>query len=231
METEQHYLHLSQVPGLFDSSIRGAMAFYAHRLTGKHYIGATYQFQHLLAFPNGAETETHGAFLFYTLYVNPLLSFSFFGGPQHFESTRVGTPTKPGWSPGGGVTLGWQRLRTSGNISFAHRVADGGGLESAVISTSGDLSIRQQLTRSLTMDLVGGYGNNTLVDPTFPGNKGHSISGSLSFQRTIGEHSSVQLGYTHAHQSYSDIVAISRVPDRNRAWVSFSYNFHRPMGR
>ena len=51
METEQRYLHQSQVPGLFNSSTRGAMAFYAHRLSGKHYIGATYQFQQLLSYP------------------------------------------------------------------------------------------------------------------------------------------------------------------------------------
>jgi hypothetical protein len=230
-ETERHYLHQSDVPGLFNSSTRRAMAFYTHRLSGKHYIGVTYQFQQLLSSPNGAETQTHGAFLFYTLYVNPMLSLALFGGPQHFESSRLGIPTKPGWSPGGGVTLGWQRLRTSGNLSFAHWVTDGGGLESAVISTSADLSIRQQLTKNLTVSLVGGYTNNSLVDPMFPGNKGHTVSGSLSFQRTMGDHSSLQLGYTRAHQSYSDIVAISSVPNRNRAWVAFSYSFSRPLGR
>ena len=160
-----------------------------------------------------------------------MLSLALFGGPQHFEVSRLGIPAKLGWSPAGGVTLGWQRLHTSANLSFAHRVTDGGGLQSAVLSTSADLSIRQQLTRNLTVDLVGSYANNSLVDPTFPGNGGHTVSGSLSLQRTMGEHFSVQLGYTRAHQSYSDIPAISSVPDRNRAWVSFSYNFHRPLGR
>ena len=139
------------------------MAFYTHRLSGKHYIGATYQFQQLLSYPNGTETQTHGAFLFYTLYVNPMLSLALFGGPQHFESSGLGIPTKPGWSPAGGVTLGWQGLRTSGNLSFAHRVTDGGGLQSAVISTSADLSIRQPTDQKSDCGLGSGATRTTAL--------------------------------------------------------------------
>ena len=230
-ETARRYLHQSQVFGLYNSSTRGTMGFYAHRLSGRHYIGATYQFQQLLSYPNGTETQTHGVFAFYTLYVNPMLSLALFGGPQHFELSRPGVPDKLGWSPAGGVTLGWQRLRNSGDFSVAYLVGDGGGLQSAVVATSANLSIRRQLTRDLTMGLVGNYSNNSLVDRRFPGDGGHTVSGSLSLQRTMGEHFSVQLGYTRAHQSYSDIPAISSVPYRNRAWVSVSYNFHRPLGR
>jgi hypothetical protein len=229
-ETEQRYLHPSQVPGLFNSSTRSAMAFYTHRVSGKQYLGATYQFQQLLSHPNGTETQTHSAFLFYTLYLNPMVSLSLFGGPQHFETSRLGIPTEPGWSPAGGVTLGWQRRRTSGNFSFAHRITDGGGLQSAVVSTSADLSMRQQLTKNLTVSLAGSYTNNSLVGP-MSGNNGHTAEGGLSFQRTIGEHSSLQLGYRRSHQSYIDIPAIFGASDRNRAWVSYSYTFHRPLGR
>jgi len=230
-ETELAYLHRSHVPGLFNTSTRGALAFYTRRLSGKHYVGVPYQFQQLLSNPNGTETQVHSAFLFYTLYMHPMLSLALFGGPQHFEMSHLEIPTKPGLSPGGGVTLAWQRLRTRGNLSFVHRITDGGGLESAFISTSADLSIRQQLTKNLTVDLVGGYTNNSLLDPKSPGNRGHTVLGSLSAQRAMGENFSLQLGYTRAHQSYSEIPAISSVPNRNRAWVSFSYNFYRALGR
>jgi hypothetical protein len=229
-ETEQDYLHPTQVSGLLNSSTRGAMAFYTRRLSGKHYIGATYQFQQLLSHPNGTETQSHGAFLFYTLYANPMLSLALFGGSQHFEISGLGIPTKLGWSPAGGAALGWQGLHTSANLGFARRVSDGGGLVSAVFSNSANLSIRHQLTKNLTMGLVGGYATNSLVDPTLPGNGGHTVSGSLSLQRTMGEHFSVQLGYARSYQSYSNIPAISGIPSRNRAWVSFLYNFQRPLG-
>jgi hypothetical protein len=230
-ETVRHYLHQSQVFGLFNSSTRGAMGFYAHRLSGRNYIGATYQFQQLLSYPNGTETETHGVFAFYTVSVNPTLSLALFGGPQYFALSRPGVSDKLGWSPAGGGTLAWQRVRTSGDLSVAYRVSDGGGLQSSVVSTSAKISIRRQLTRDLTVDLVGNYANNRLVDRRFPGDGGHTVSGSLSLQRTMGEHFSVQLGYTRAHQSYSDIPVIASVPYRNRAWVSVSYDFHRPLGR
>jgi hypothetical protein len=231
-ETEQRYLHLSQVPGLFNLSSRIATAFYTHRLSRKHYIGATYQFQQLLSHSHpSTETQTHGAFLFYTLYATPVLSLTLFGGGQHFELTGLAVPSKLGWSPAGGATLGWQGRHTSVNLSFVHRITDGSGLQSAAFSSNADLSIRHQLSKNLTGVLGGGYAINSLVDPLLPGSGGHSVSGNVSLQRTLGEHFSVDLGYARSHQSYSTIPAISSVPNRNRVWVAFSYKFERPLGR
>jgi hypothetical protein len=230
-DTEQRYLHEVQVPGLFNWTTRSALGFYALRLSGRHYVGATYQFEQLISSPNGSETQIHNAFLFYTLHVNPMFAVSLFGGPQYFQSTRFGTSAEPKLSPGAGASVSWQRLRTSGNVSFTHRVTDGGGLQSVVVSDAASLWFRRQLTRTLTLALFGNYSNNRLADQIFPGNGGHIESGSLSVERTIGEHCTVQLGYTRAHQSYSDIPIISSVPDRTRAWGAVSYTFRRPLGR
>jgi hypothetical protein len=230
-ETEQHYLNLSQVRGLFNSSNRGATGFYAYRLSRKHYIGATYQFEQLLSYPNGTETQTHAPLLFYTLYMTPALSLALFAGPEHFETNGLGIPTNLGWLPTGGAALQWQGLRTSATLGFSHRVTDGGGLESAVISSTAELSIRRQLTKNVTVGLSGDYALNTLIDPTLLGNGGHTLSASLSLQRSVGEHFSLELGYANLHQTYSDVPAISTIHGRNRGWVSFSYNFQRPLGR
>jgi hypothetical protein len=233
IETEQHYLHPSQAPGFFDWSTRGATAFYTHRFSRSHYIGATYQFQQLLSDipPNGTETQTNAAFLFYTLYAGPGFSLSFFGGPQHFEVTGLGIPTTSGWSPAGGASLGWQGRHTSANLGFYHWVTNGSGLQSSALSDSATLSVRRQMSKNLTFALGGGYSNNSLVDALLPGSAGHTISGSLSVQRKFGEHFRGELGYARAHQSYFNIPSISNNPDRNRAWVEFSYNFQRPLGR
>jgi len=104
-------------------------------------------------------------------------------------------------------------------------------LLSAVISDGADLSLRRKLTSSLTMGLSGSYWNNRTADPLLPGNNGHTASGSLSIQRAIGEHLSLQLGYTRAHESYSNLPIVSNVPDRNRAWAAISYTFSKPLGR
>jgi len=101
----------------------------------------------------------------------------------------------------------------------------------AVVSDDADLSIRRQLTKDLTISLDGNYTNNRLLNPLFPGNGGHTVSGTLAAGRTIGEFFNLQLGYTRAHQSYGEIPALSGVPDRNRAWAAISYNFRRPLGR
>ena len=230
-ETEQRYLHEVQVPGLFNWSTRSALGFYALRLSGRHYVGVTYQFEQLISSPSGSETEIHNALLFYTLHVKPMFAVSLFGGPQYFQVTRFGTSTAPKLSPGAGASVSWQRLRTSGNVSFTHRVTDGGGLQSVVVSDAASLWFRRQVTRTLTLALFGNYSNNRLLDQAFPGTGGHIESGSLSVERTMGEHFTVQLGYTRAHQSYSDIPIISSVPDRNRAWGAVSYTFSRPLGR
>lgn len=230
-ETERRYLHEVQVPGLFNWSTRGGMAFYARRLSGRHYVGVTYQFQQLISHPNGSETQIHGGFIFYTLHVDPMFSISFFGGPQYYEVSRFGITTEPRWSPAAGASLEWQRARMSGGLSFTHRVNDGGGLLSAVISDGADLSLRRKLTSSLTVGLSGSYWNNKTADPLLPGNNGHTAAGSLSLQRAIGEHLSLQLGYTRAHESYSGLPLVSSVPDRNRAWAAVLYTFSRPLGR
>ena len=90
IETEQRYLQPSQVPGLFNSSIRGATAFYTRRLSRKHYIGATYQFQQV-TFPSEWEPKprptVHSSFTRCTRL--PLLSLSLFGGPQHNSSPEI----------------------------------------------------------------------------------------------------------------------------------------------
>src|SRR5262249_49513069 len=46
--TNLHYPDPTEVPGLYDSSSRGGSAFYSHRLSKKHYIGAQYQYSQIL---------------------------------------------------------------------------------------------------------------------------------------------------------------------------------------
>jgi hypothetical protein len=230
-ERELIYLDQSQVPGLFNSRSSDEMAFYTYRLSGQHYIGVTYEFQQFLSHPNGSDTQTQSTFGFYQLYTNPMFTVSLFGGPQHFEISRLGIPTERGWVPAGGVSLGWQRFHSSGNLNFTHMVGDGGGLISAVVSDSVDLVIRHQLTRDLTVGMGASYANNSIVDAASFGSGGHTVAGSVSLDRTIGEHFSLQMGYTRAHQSYAEIPSIAAVPDRNRAWAAISYNFSKPLGR
>lgn len=236
--TNLHYPNPTEVPGLYDAATRAGSVFYSYRLSKQHYIGATYQYQQLLSYPNysGAgtnQTETDGAYLFYSYYPAPTFSFSLFGGPQYYNAglqyPGVGQSTVPAaqaWSPAGGASLNWQAQRTSLAASYAHSVSGGGGLIGAVELDSANASLRQQLTRHVSAALAGGYANNGVLAVSSLG--GHSVSASAALQRMVGEHVNLQAGYTRLHQTYS---FFSANPDTNREWVSISYQFARPLGR
>jgi hypothetical protein len=232
--TNLHYPNEDQVPGLYDSSSRGGSAFYNHRLSKMHYIGATYQYQMFLAYPTvgQSETQTSTIYGFYTIYLKPTFSISFFGGPQYSNTQQVGVPTTTGWSPAGGASMNWQGKLTSFAASYSRFINSGGGLIGAVEYSSANGSFRRQLTRWWSMSIGGSYANNDVLD-ALPGfnTGGQTISGYGSLQRQIGEHFNIQAQYTRLHQTYDDIAAISTVPNRNRVAVLISYQFSRPLGR
>jgi hypothetical protein len=234
MFTNLHYPNEDQVPGLSDSSSRGGSAFYNHRLSKMHYIGATYQYQMFLAYPTvgQSETQTNTFYGFYTIYLKPTLSVSFFAGPQYSNTQQVGVPTTTGWSPAGGASMSWQGKLTSFAASYSHSINSGSGLSGAVEADTAAASFRRQLTRWLSMSLGGGYANNDVLQ-AFPtlNNGGQTIQANASVQRQIGEHFNVQAQYTHLHQTYDQIAAISSVPNRNRVAVMIAYQFSRPLGR
>jgi hypothetical protein len=237
--TNLHFPNPAEVPGLYDSSSKGGSAFYNHRLSGKHYIGLAYQYQDLLAYPTGfeAKTQTHTVLFYYTVYLKPHLSLSFFGGPQYSVTDESVAPALRAWSPAAGASLGWQGRQTSVALAYSRMIGPGGGLIGAVHQDTASLSVGRQLTRMWTMSAGANYANNKILEPallSFLGafnTGGHTLAGTVSLQRQIGEHFGIGLGYMRVHQSYTEISAISAVPDTNREWVSISYQFSRPMGR
>src|ERR1022692_2503026 len=114
--TNLHYPNPNQVPGLYDTAMRGGSAFYSYRIAKQHYAGATYQYQQFLSYPGGAtnDTRTDGILFFYTYYPAPTFSFSLFGGPQYYSAgPQEISPTLPAvaamksWTPAGGASLNW----------------------------------------------------------------------------------------------------------------------------
>ena len=230
-----HYLHPAQVPGLVDSSVQGGSAFFNHRLSKRHYVGASYQYQRIAAYPTGPQnvTQTNAVMAFYTFYPQPRLSFSVSGGPQHSDVQQAPLPSAQSWSPAVTASMGWQAHHTNVAASYSRIISGGGGLVGAFHSNTANLSLRQQLSRNWAGQIVGAYAINKNVTPLSflfsPG--GHSISGGVSVQRKLGQHWGAEAGYTRLHQSYSGIAAISTVPDTNREFVSISYQFSHPLGR
>jgi hypothetical protein len=231
-----HYPNPSQVQGLYDSSSQGGLAFYSRRVARGQYVGVTYAFERLLAYPTIGqnETQTHAALLFYTFAPSSSkFSISLFGGPQYSDTGQpVPLPPVRSWTPAGGASLGWQGKLNSVALSYTHIISSGSGLVGAVQLDSVTLSARQRITRTLNATVSGGYAQNDVIGSPLLGlNSGHSIAGTASLQQMIRQHVSVQLGYTRLHQNYSNIQSISATPDTNRVSVSISYQFSRALGR
>jgi hypothetical protein len=200
-----------------------------------HYLGLTYQYQQILAYPlqGRSETQTHGILAFYTVYLNPHLSLSLSGGPQYAEVGLAPFPATHSWSPAATASLGWQQGLTSFAASYSRTVTGGGGLIGAYHSNSAAGSVRRQLTRNWNAGVSANYSIYKDVSPLFllANTAGHTVSGTASIQRLFGEHLSAEAGYTRMYQSYGDIAIISATPNTNRGWISISYQFSRPLGR
>lgn len=233
--TNLHYPNEAQVPGLYDSSSQAGLAFYALRLSRKQYAGVTYQYQRLLSYPTGYtnETQTHAALLFYSVYPAKGLSFSFFGGYQYSDTVQASPFLKSKqWTPTGGASISWQGRWNSVALSYMHVISSGGGLVGAVQLDSAMASVRQQITRILNASVSGGYAQNDILGGSLlKQTNGHSILGTASLQQQFGQHLNVQLGYTRMRQDYSGVPVLAFNPNTNREFVSFSYQFARPLGR
>ncbi len=241
--TNLHYPNQAQVPGLYDSSSQGGLAFYSVRISKINYFGATYQYQRLASYPAPGtnETQTQALLLFYTLAPTKRFSISVFGGPQYADigpqfsdTTSIPpTPASRSWNPAAGGSLGWQGRLSSLAISYSHLISSGGGLIGAVKTDNVSASLHQQLSRMLSASVAGGYAQNDLltVTPSTSGGNGHTVSGTASLQQQIGQHLNVQLGYTRLHQDYSTVAVLATTPNTNREFVSISYQFSRPLGR
>jgi hypothetical protein len=233
--SELHYPTQNAVPGLFGSNTTGGGAFYTHRLSKKHYLGATYQFQRYLASSatlTAPTTETHSVLLFYTLYFKPTLALSLSGGPQYADTYGAGVPPYQAWVPSGGGSLSWQGRHTSLLASYSRRITDGGGLEGAVKSNAADASIRRQFLRSVSGTIGAQYATNRALEllPAYNEN-GHILAGNVAINKTLGQHVNATATYLRLHQDYSDLSLVSYFPNRDRVSLSIGYQFERPLGR
>jgi hypothetical protein len=236
-----HYPDPAQVPGLFDSATQGGSVFYSIRASKLNYFGLTYQYSRLVSYATGGldETQTHAILFFYTLYPSTHFSISFFGGPQYSDTVQPPSPplnlvlpASKAWTPAVGGSFSWQGRLNSLAVSVSHIISGGGGLVGAVKQDTASIAGRQQITRTFSASLGGGYSQNDILAGVITGgNSGHSLSATASLQQRLGPRMDLQVGYTRLHQAYSNVAVLSTAPDTNREYVSISYQFSRPLGR
>jgi hypothetical protein len=232
--TNLDFLNPTKVVGLYDSSSSGGLGFYSHRLSRKHYVGATYSYSKTLAYPPHAQTELQAntIFFFYTIYLSRTFSFSFTAGPQHYDIAQLSLPAYGAWSPTITASMAWQGLHTNFAAGYSRAVSGGGGLVGVFLTNRADASARWQLARTWNLGSAAVYAANQDVTPSsyLSTGGGNSIAGTVSLAHQLSERFKVEFGYTGLHQSYSGIPVISNAPFINRESISISYNFSRPLG-
>jgi hypothetical protein len=235
---------------LFDSKSGSANASYQHRILGsKSWLGASYIFQRILT--SGQVTEaanTQTVQVSYTFAPTSNLSLSLFAGPDWLKTqdnivlTLFGTQIPlhvPSSSLGvnAGGTFGWRGQRTSAGATFFRRVSDGGGLTGAVHGNNGTADFRRQLNEHWTAHVGLIYGQNDAVSILY-GNSFRTISAQAGLQWTLRQNLNFSMTYARDQQRTSVLASAlqtatpgSNTVDHDRAWVTVSYQFTRPLGR
>ncbi len=229
------YPNPSQSPGLYNSSSRGGSAFYNHRFSGTQYLGVTYQYLRILGNPQigPLEIQTHTIFFSYTAVLGHAVSLSLAGGPQYFSYAQSPLPTSSSWTPAVTASLGWQAEHTNLAASYSRSISGGGGLLGAMSANSASLSASWRMTRTWNVGSSAAYSIYKNVSPQSLTSDlgGHTLSGTVTINRTLSEHLGMSVGYQRLHQSYNGIAAIASDPDTDREFASISYQFTRPLGR
>lgn len=230
-----NYPNPAQAVGVANSNSYGGSGFYNRRLSKNQYMGVNYQYSNMASSTAGvsSKTQMYTIYSFYTLYLANSLSLSVSGGPQHFNVSESSIPASSAWTPAVNASLGWQRSHTSVAASYSRTVNGAGGLLGAQETTTGNASARWQATRTWTLGASASYSLLKSVTPLSPtaSQGGHSISGNVSVERPIGQHLSVEGGYSRLHQSFSNVAVLNADPNADREYISISYQFSRPLGR
>lgn len=226
-----HFLGTSATNNLLtDNQTWSGDGFFSTRISRRNSVGVTYSYQKLATYGSiGDHATTNSALIFYTLYVKPRVTLSFFAGPSYTTNELVSTRQSL-WMADGGATLGWQGPRTSMQVSAIHNVSDGGGLTGAVRTYAVNAGIRRQFSRQWTGNIGVSYSSN---DPlgTSGGNTFYAVDGTAGIERIIAQRVTIALMYGRDHQSFSNTAIVSNpLADHNRAWVSVSYHFLHPLG-
>jgi hypothetical protein len=230
----QQYSESANVSGLNNQGTAGANGFFSRRLGLSQYVGIRYQFSKYVTHPNDSYTLTNILSGFYTFYFTRSFSLSIQGGPEHYTAWGAATPSQGSWTPAVEASLGWQTLRTNVSASYSHIVSGAGGLIGTYQSDMASLNGRLALSRMWSVGANVGYSSfnnvNSSTVATY-GTGGNTIFGGVHLDRRITERVSAEAGYGHFYEDYPGIPSASTYPNSNRADISITYQFNRPLGR
>jgi hypothetical protein len=214
---------------LYDTQTYLVEAFYNYQMSPKQWVGVALRTQRFDT--SVATTDTATLLFHYSVKTAPDVTLSFFAGPEYYNTPRIsdsaatiGTFQGHQWTSAEGVTLSWQRERTSVAATYSRQLSDGGGLYSAVTLELANASLRRQLGRGLEVQLGFTYTSN---DPLSSGSNYRGISSLCEFRQSFGRSFLFRVGYAHQRQEWPGSRSLANA---NLAWISVSYSFSHYFG-
>jgi hypothetical protein len=214
---------------LYDTQTYVVEAFYNYQMSPKQWVGVALRTQRFDT--SVTTTDTATLLFFYSLKIAPDVTLSFFAGPEYYSTPRIsdsaatiGLFQRHQWTSAEGVTLSWQRERTSVATTYSRQLSDGGGLNSAVTLELANASLRRQLGRGVEVQLGFTYASNA---PLASGRSYRGISSLCEFQQSFGRSFLFRVGYAHQRQEWPGSGSLATA---NLAWISVSYSFSHYFG-
>jgi hypothetical protein len=212
-------------------------AYYSHQLTRRQSVSLRYTFQKIDSLHGQAVTRAHSALPVYDLAFTPALNLSLFAGPQYSDSTQSpasalvssGVLRSKRWSLAGGSSFSWTGRHNGFTASFVRQISDGGGFGGSVRLESVSAQASHRLTRRSSINAFFNFNRNheLLRASSFD-----YLSGGAGYSRTLLPNLSLTLSYWHLEQSgTTSLVPLFSEGSHNRAVLSLSYQFEKPLGR
>jgi len=218
---------------------------YGYRLSEHTSLGVMYFYQKFNFARSqtliGAQspTITHSVLASFAWQLAPSVTLSVFGGPQYIPSEEyfVQSPTLPGggrtvenplfrsqWNEAVGGALTKQVEKTAFNLTVQRSVTNGGGVLTAVTSSSVGIGASRKLRRGwdASSNLTFASTDN-LTLPSLPRNQISTETATFAVNHPLSESLSAQLSYTFIHQSNVALLPVAATFDCSRVSLSFSY--------
>lgn len=216
---------------LYNTQTYSGEAFYNHQLSRGEWVGFSLRVQRLDTQPSITHTDTASMLVLYALQPHPNVTFSFFAGPEYYDTPPIagmstnGLVVGPHWTPAVGTTFNWQGTNTSVAAGFSRQVSDGGGFYSAVTLQQVTASLRSQLTerQAITVGFTQSQNQPLGTNQSYGG-----LSASVNLEHLVTKNLVLRLGYARQRQQ---LPASQNTASANLAWVSIAYNFMHAFGK
>jgi len=217
-------------------------AFWLHELFRHDWAGFSYGYQRITFDPSG-KTSVQSFAAMDTLSLSRTFTVTAFIGPQYSANQGVAATgpnsgqlaTFNDWTLAGGVGGNWQKERTSVAAGYSRILNNGAGILGVVRLQNVYATIRREVVAGCAATFIAGYGDNeaiTLIGATTPTSIKTTSVGAL-LERNVARRLGFRIGYFHDFQDQSGSSEPSQNfnADRNRVFVTLSYQWAMPLGR